>query len=259
MATPYDPQCDPVVTSLISEAEADPDVLGLVLLGSRSIGAIDTASDYDMTFVVTDDALARYQHIGREPRRGSTIDPPIDTTDIWTTALAKLRLDHIVAWMLPAWADARVLYDRTGETTCAVDALRFMPEQRAQDEIARWYDTYLNAVYRSLKAWKRGNALGGHLEAAESVTALVHTLFALERRWCPYSSRLFLHLGDLAGQGWDRDELRSILLTLTATGDPRFQQHTARRVVALLCDHGFDHIRQEWHGQIERVLNWTFA
>jgi hypothetical protein len=86
----------------------------------------------------------------------------------------------------------------------------------------------------------------------------VHTLFALERRWCPYSSRLHLHLGDLAGQGWDRDELRSILLLLASTGDPRVQQQVARRVVALLRERGFDQVLQAWHGQIERVLSWSF-
>jgi predicted nucleotidyltransferase len=169
MPTPYEPHADPVVQFLIVEARADPDVLGLVLLGSRSVGDIDAESDYDVTFVVTDEAMERYQRSGHLPPRGLTIEPPIDTTDIGTTALGELCLDQIVAWMLPAWADARVLYDRTGETTRGVDALRFMPLDRAQDEIARWYDTYLNAFYRSLKAWKRGNAFGGHLEAAESV------------------------------------------------------------------------------------------
>lgn len=259
MATPYDPQCDPVIGLLIGEAEADPDVLGLVLLGSRSVGDIDAESDYDVTFVVTDEAMDRYQHTEEVPRRGFTIDPPIDTTDIATVALVKLRPEHTIAWMLPAWSDAYVCYDRTGETTRAVDALRFMSEERARDETANWYDTYLNALYRSLKAWKRGNALGGRLEAAASVSALVHTLFALERRWCPYGSRLFLHLDNLAGQGWKGDGLRSILLTLASTGDPHFQQDIARRITALLRDRGFDHVLQAWHGQIERVLNWTFS
>ena len=259
MAPPSDPHVDAVIVQLIVEAETDPDVIGLVLLGSRSVGDSDAESDYDVTFVVTDAAMERYQHAGQLPPRGHTIDPPIDTTDVGTAALSRLDLRHLEAWQLPAWANARVLYDRTGETTRTVDALRFIPEERAWDETARWYDTYLNAVYRSLKAWRRGNALGGRLEAAESASALVHTLFALERRWCPYSSRLVLHLGDLAGQGWDQDDLRAILLALTASGDPHFQQQIARRVVVLLRDRGFDQVLQDWHGQIEHVLNWSFT
>ena len=160
--------------------------------------------------------------------------------------------------MLPTWADARVLYDRDGATTRAIEALRRMPEDEARAQVAEWYDTYLNALYRSLKSWRRGNSLGGRLEAVESIDPLLRTLYALERRWRPYSSRLSVHLHDLAGQGWDADELRSLLLSLAATGDPGLQQQVARRVVALLRARGFDHVVQEWHGQIEQVLAWTF-
>jgi hypothetical protein len=50
-----------------------------------------------------------------------------------------------------------------------------------------------------------------------------------------------------------------ILLMLTSTGDPHVQQHIARRVITLLRTRGYDHVLQAWQGQIERVLNWTFA
>jgi len=169
-----------------------------------------------------------------------------------------LRRESVATWTLPTWADARILYDRDGATTRAVEALRRMPEDEASVQVAEWYDTYLNALYRSLKSWRRGNSLGGRLEAVESIDALLRTLYALERRWRPYSSRLGVHLHELTGQGWDAGELRALLLSLAATGDPGLQQQVARHVVALLHDRGFDHVVREWHGQIEQVLAWTF-
>jgi len=254
---PYAVEADPVIHMLIAEATADADVIGLVLMGSRSVGVISPESDYDVYFVVTDEAMACYDRQGR-PSRGRTVDPPIDTTDLFTVAIGMLRRESVAAWTLPTWADARILYDRDGATTRAVETLRHMPEDEASVQVAEWYDTYLNALFRSLKSWRRGNSLGGRLEAVESIDALLRTLYALERRWRPYSSRLSAHLQELAGQGWDADELRSLLLSLAATADPGLQQQVARRVVALLRDRGFDHVVREWHGQIEQALAWTF-
>ncbi|HWQ15442.1 MAG TPA: nucleotidyltransferase domain-containing protein [Roseiflexaceae bacterium] len=255
---PYDPFADPVIQALVAEAQADPDVIGLVLTGSRALGEATDESDYDVIFVVTDEALARYEQAGEHPRRGTTVTPPIDTADIWNDAPRDLRLGKQVDWMLPAYAESLVLYDRNGETAPVIDAMRWMPEEQAQAEAAAWYDGYLNGLYRSLKCWRRGNELGGRLEAAGALPCLLRTLFALERRWCPYPSRLHRHLHHLEGQGWQPGELRAFLLDITATGDPRQQQQLARRVGSLLRARGFGHVYDGWNGQIDTALAWSF-
>ncbi len=153
-----------MIDGLAAEATADADVIGLVLMGSRSVGVITPESDYDVYFVVTDEAMARYDEQGR-PARGRSVDPPIDTTDLFAVAISMLRREGVATWTLPTWADARILYDRDGATTRAIEALRRMPEDEASVQVADWYDTYLNAPYRSLKSWRRGNSLGGRLEA----------------------------------------------------------------------------------------------
>jgi hypothetical protein len=249
---------DPTIQALIAEAEADIDVIGLVVTGSRAVGTVTAESDYDIVFVVTDTALDRYAAQGA-PVRGATVVPPIDVADLWHAAPRTLRLEAVVLWMLPAWAEARVLYDRTGETERVLAALRRMPEERARAEVTGWYDSYLNALYRSLKAWRRGDTLGGRLEAAETADALLHLLFALERRWRPYSSRVSLYLAELAGQGWQPEELRAILLTLVGTGDPTEQQQVARRVVRLLRERGYHAVYEGWDGKIDQALEWHFA
>src|SRR5215510_4220630 len=224
MSTPYDVQTDGIVQALIAEAVADPDVIGLVLTGSRAVGAVTPESDYDVIFVVSDEALARYEQTQITPARGTTITPPISTADIWNASPSHLQLDTVVDWMLPAYAEARVLYDRTGETTRLITTLRQMPADQAQTAVASWYDAYLNGLYRSLKAWRRGNELGGRMEAAQTADYLLHVLFALERHWRPYSSRLIFHLDKLEAQGWRSGEVRDILLDLISTGDPIRQQ-----------------------------------
>lgn len=250
---------DPVIQALIAEATAAPDVLGLVLSGSRAIGATGPDSDYDVAFVVTDEAMARYEETKTFPARGSTLPPSVSRKDMWNEAPRSLQLETVVTWMLPTWAEARILYDRTGELERIFAPLRFMSTERAKRAVAGFYDDYLNGFYRSLKCWRRGNTLGGRLEAAESTNSLLNLLFALEQRWRPYSSRLIFHLHHLAGQGWQQGELDAFLLDLIGTGNPTSQQALMRRVVPLLRERGYDHVYDDWEGQIDQALDWRFS
>jgi len=258
MSTNYDIHTDDVIQALIAEAEADPDVIGLVLIGSRAIDAVTPESDYDAIFVVTDEALARYEQTQTTPARGTTITPPINTKDIWNDSPCNLQIEKVESWAFPTYAEARVLYDRTGETTRLINALSQMPADQAQTAVVNWYGTYLNGMFRSLKSWRWGNELGGRMEAAQTADYLLHVLFALERQWRPYSSRLIFHLDKLEPQGWRSEELRAILLDLITTGDPNRQQIVGRRVTALLRERGFGHMEDEWDGRIAKALSWVF-
>jgi len=251
---PYNLDDDPVIEALRAEGAADPDVIGILVTGSRAVGVVTAESDYDVIFIVSDEAKERYEREQREPRRGGTIDPPIDTADMqWHECPRTLRSYNTFG------ADiCRVIYDRTGELTALSEELVRMPEDKARETAASSYDAYLNAFYRSLKSWRRGNELGARLEAAQSVDPLLHTLFALEREWRPFGSRLYLHLEKLKRQGWHDGELRGILLDLLTTGDPRRQQELARRVAALLAERGYGHVYDDWGGKIDAALGWNF-
>ena len=234
-----------MIQALIIEAAADPDVIGLVLTGSRAIGATGPDSDYDVVFVVTDEAMARYEATKTFPPRGLTLPSSISTKDLWHETPRRLQLNNVVAGVLPTWAEACILYDRNGETERIFAPLRFMTAEQAKKSVARFYDAYLNGFYRSLKCWRRGNTLGGRLEAAQSTDYLLHLLFALEQRWRPYSSRLIFHLHHLAGQGWQPGELEAFLLDLISTGNLTRQQVLMRRVAALLHERGYEHVYNE--------------
>jgi hypothetical protein len=123
--------------------------------------------------------------------------------------------------------------------------------------VLAWFDAYLNAFYRSLKAWRRGNELGARLQAAESAMHVVRVLFALERCWPPYHDRLATQLERLSSQGWEPGYLEATLLQLVRTGDPNLQQELEGRVEALVRGRGYD--VDLWDGEIERVRSWGFA
>ena len=103
-------------------------------------------------------------------------------------------------------------------------------------------------MYRSLKAWRRGDELGGRLQAADSAMHLLRTLFSLERRWPPYYDRLGTQLAALDAQGWPPGYLREALLGLVRTGDPTLQQELAARVEALMRARGYGQVIDAWDG-----------
>ena len=251
---PYNLDDDPVIHAIRAEGAADPDVIGILVTGSRAVGVVTAESDYDVIFIVSDETEARYEREKREPRRGDTIDPPIDTTDMqWHECPRTLRSYNTFG------ADVcRVVYDRTGDLTALSEELGRMPEEQARQAAATSYDGYLNCMFRSLKCWHRSNELGGRLEAAQSLDTLLGTLFALERLWRPFGSRLYLHLEKLKGQGWQDGELPRSLLDLLTTGDPRRQQEIARRVIALMAERGYGHVYDSWDGKIDAALGWGF-
>jgi hypothetical protein len=249
---------DPVLQALIAEAETDPEVIGLILTGSRGAGATHPESDYDVCFLVTDAAYDRYEREARHPLRGAALDPE-HKNDIWHERPRRFYQAELPAWEIAGFAEGRVLLDKTGETAAALAAFTIMTEAQARIEAANRYDDYLNCLYRSLKAWRRGNELGGRLQAAESAFALLQLLFALERRHRPYHDRLWLHLDSLASQGWQPGELQAILLDLISTGNPQRQQAIAWQVIALMRERGYEDVYIAWNGQIETILAWIFS
>jgi Domain of unknown function (DUF4037) len=246
---------DPLLQPLIAAAMADPEIEGLILGGSRGAGAHDAESDYDLVWVLADQAFDRRAERGESLHiRHDPGQPPLDVSYTCLRELA--RIAARASWELPGYATAHVLYDRTGQVAQAIQAMVTMPEERARADVLGWFDAYLNAFYRSLKAWRRGNQLGGQLQAAESALHLVRVLFALERRWAPYHDRLVGQLGTLAGQGWPPGYLHDALIKLVQTGDPKLQQELEARVEALVRSRGFD--PDMWDGEIERVKAFRF-
>jgi hypothetical protein len=246
---------DPVIQAFIAEARADPEIIGLLLSGSLAAGMIHPESDYDVVYVLTDQAHARYSAGNNWPKLGANAHTS-KAKDLWHDCPRGLRTAAEIGD--GSYTESEVLLDKTGELAELHALLAYMPEPKAKEVVEKSYDGYLNGLMRSCKAWRRGNELGARVMAAESATHLLHTLFALERRWRPWNDRLPIKLALLDGQGWQPGELHTILLDLIAHGEPRRQQAIARRVIALLRARGFGQVYDDWNGEIDDVLSWSF-
>ena len=202
--------------------------------GSRAAGSEHADSDYDLIRVVTEE---EYERRDRHVKDGVT-DVVLQTPE---------RLRRLVGdrgWYTSLFLSARVIVDKTGEVEGLVRAIVDAANEAAYAAVAEEYDGYLNCWTRSMKAWRRGDDLGGRLQAAQSSGYLVRALFGLEHRWPPYLDALAPALPAIEqAQGWGDGFLRDALLRLAGDGDPVFQQAFEARVEALMAARGFQH---EW-------------
>ena len=228
-----------VLDEIAAEVREDPESIGLILHGSRAAGVHRPDSDYDLVRVVTDASYSARHRRGelREKRPG----PP--GADVVYASPERLRA-HAASTdgYTGMYVTAQVVVDTDGKVAELVRSIGGEAGRLARAELEEIYDGYLNCFVRSLKAWRRGDELGGRMQAAESCLYLVRLLFALEERWPPYHDQLRGPLRELEGmQGWEDDYLGAALTRVLDTGDPSFQQELELRVEGLLESRGIAH------------------
>jgi hypothetical protein len=226
-----------VLDEVTREVEADPTSVGLILHGSRAAGTARDGSDFDLMRVVDDETYPDRAELREKRVGGDGL-----AADLFYSSPARLRqLAEEPDWQVGMLVTGRVLVDR-GPLASIVETTLARAGEHAYASLDEHYDAYLNCFVRSLKSWRRGDELGGRMQAAESGLYLVRLLFALERRWHPYHDQLSGPLGELeALQGWRRGELAEALLRLVRDADPAFQQQLELRVEELLESRGVQH------------------
>jgi hypothetical protein len=240
---------DPVIAEVVDEVVGDPDAIGLLLHGSRALGAASADSSYDFACVLTDDAYERRtQRRTAVERRFRAGLPMVEIT--YESSGRLKRASRAGSTRGAALANASVLVDKTGEIEALLDAL-VAPEEQVRDSVAYEYDRYIHGFAHSLKALSRGDDLGSRAHAAQSALHLVRALFGLEGRRAPYLDQLSIRLPELEGpQGWRPGFLNRALHRLLYAPDPPFQQMLERRVSRLMESRGIQH---GWRHDLDRL------
>ena len=248
-----------MLAPLVEQARGDPETLGLILSGSRGDDCGDEESDYDLIWVLTDEGFERRKAGGVPLRQDSDVVGGRYLLSIRSTSPSRLaELAAKPSWRTYGYVASKVLLDKTGAVAEALRVIATMPEEQARLDAAAWFDAYLNAFYRAMKASRRGNELGARLQAANSVEYLVKALFSLDRRRPPYHDRLERHLSDLDDQGWSPGYLRDTFVAILRTANPKRQQELEVRVEALMRDRGFGKVLDDWGLDIEWVKAFRF-
>lgn len=241
---------DAFLARCVHEWQTDPHVLAAILTGSRAAGCWDAESDYDITLVLTEEAYQADQ----------TPHVPGYLLDVVRSSLSRLReLAAKPGWWTPGFVGAKVLFDKTGEMEAILHAMVSLPPDKARADTAGWLDAYLNSFYRGMKAARRGDLLGAHLHAAESMHHLLKALFCLHGIVPPYHDRLRGNWKLLTKAPWRDGELEDRIHHIMKTADPTAQQKLEREVAELMRSEGYGHVADSWGGELERVRSFEFG
>jgi len=229
--------------ALVRSARDDPNILGIIVSGSRGAGRGSPRSDHDVKVVVRD-------AVEREYRRRFVRPPPgLD-----------LRVEGVSAFAHgadrgpqtegygPAFAHIRVPVDKTGRVARIARDKARVPRGRVRSYTAAQLDGYLNELLRSLKSFREGNALAGHLEATRSLPYLFEALYGSEGRWAPYAKYLEWELRafPLRNTPLPAARLLGLVRRILRSGDRSSQRAVFRAVERSFRRRGYGRVFDSW-------------
>lgn len=216
---------------------ADPAVLGVVLVGSKSRGHGDQRSDDDLEVLLTDEAAAAIAPSaclellvqGEGESRRVIYDAQL-------TSLSSLVAKRDSTFDLDHWPyeRAEILFARDPRVREAVGAAALMsPSFRARRLRHATIDAWI-APYRAVKTFERGFLAAGRLLVARGARALVRIVFALEGRWVPLDHWLEPELATLT----DPASVVPMILAALREGSPKPLEEALARLEEPLAAEG---------------------
>jgi len=232
---------------VLKTVEHDPNVLGFILLGSRGKGFENMMSDYDVGMVVKDEIAEEYKR---------KFDTPFKDMDMPVYGMTEF--ENYAQWGSPEtvgerydFAHCKILIDRTGEIQKIVEEKGKIPSAIQHDFVYNALDAYVNAVFRSVKAWKNKNPTGAQLEAATSIPFFLEALFGVYSRPRPYNAYLVKELEKypLENLPWQPAELVQTLIAIIRTADLKTQQRLLKESEQFFREKGFGKMFDAWEGK----------
>ena len=237
--------------ALLKSARADPNILGIVLSGSRGAGRGTAHSDYDILVVVRDLVTRSYSlRFARPP-----IGLDIRVQGVSTFRRGEDRASQTEGYG-PAFAHIKVPIDKTGRIAKVAREKARIPMNRVRSYTAAQLDGYINELLRSLKCFHGGNPLAGHLEATRSLPYLFETIFGSEGRWAPYAKYLEWELREfpLRKPLLPTATLLRLVRRVLRDGDVRSQRTLFLAVERALRPRGYGRVFDGWQPSQLRLL-----
>ena len=232
---------------VVSRAEGDPSVLGLVLGGGRGKGVFSAASDYDIAIVVTNDVPEDVAKGYRSLYEAEVIDIHVLTLDEFRRAG---DWGSTSAWAAYGFSHLTAQIDKTGEIQVILDRKGTIPADEVPDFVERSLDAFLNQYYRAFKNHRDGHAIAARLDAVECIPLLLNVLFGEEGRVRPYNKFLEWELTryPLRCMPWDAGAILKLVRSVLEDGDIAPLTELYRRTRDAAIGLGFTRAISGWEG-----------
>ena len=244
---------------LVERAEADEEVLGLVLTGSRGRGPFARDdSDWDVRLVVRDE-----KNTAGADRYGTPHGSPVEVVVL---SLGDFQRIGVVGSETEcdrySYVHARVVVDKLDGRIAGLVTQKATLTRQEADAVARpALGAYINCCFRSTTNIARGRVLEGRLDAAESISPFLTALFALHGRVRPFNKFLLWELDayPLGDPAWAAERLARELAAATESGDLVVQQALFRDLERLARSRGFGAAFDEWEPELGWLRGATTA
>lgn len=239
---------------IVVEAQTNPDILGLILIGSRGKGFKNESSDYDAVLITKDESVEKIKQ-EYEAKKLADIDLAIySLLSFRNYATWNSKED----WDRYSYAHTKILVDKTDELEEIIKEKGYIPKEKHKQFIEWWIDGYVNGVFRSVKCIKNNNKLGAHLEAVNSILDLLTLVFGINGRHRPFlgyveKELLTYPLHDLP---WTVQDFTTKISKVLKSGDLKTQQELLRGVEAWCRTIGYGHMFDGWEGKDKWTMDY---
>lgn len=241
--------------SIVDEAKNDPNVLGLILVGSRGKEFENEYSDYDAIIILKDEAS---EEIIEKYKNKKSVDMDLKIYSI-SDFKNYATWDSAMAWDRYTFAHVKILINKTEELEKIINDKGCIPKDKQKQFIEWWLDGYMNGAFRSIKALRNKNELGARLEATNSMLDLLTLVFAVNGRHRPflgYTEKELIKY-PLEKLPWEVSDFIKMISLVLKTSDLKTQQKLLRDIENWCQGLGYGHIIDAWEGKDKWAINLT--
>lgn len=236
----------PETRARLEQWRADPEVVGVLLVGSKSRGFDDELSDDDLEVVLEDRSFAGRSTAdclelgfeGGTSAMGSALPAtfPKLAYDAQVLPIGDLVRKGGSPFDLDRWPYQRavVLFDRDGRVASAVATAGAMDDAFRRARLRHATIDASGAARRAVKTHRRGLEGSARFMVARSARALLRIAFALDSRWTPQENWLEKELATLP----DPERVGPAALEAIATGKPEPALEALQRLEPRLTEAG---------------------
>ncbi|MGI8419286.1 MAG: hypothetical protein ACR2LN_01430 [Candidatus Levyibacteriota bacterium] len=239
----------------LNDAQTDPNILGVILAGSRRFGLQNKDSDCDTYLIfkdtVTPAVIRRYKKDYEKKYEKLTIDLSNKALQTRKTFEHYAQIGKSFAWDRYNLVHAKVEIDKTeGEITQLLQQKAFLSPKETTALINDHLGDYITHVYRSMRSYDADKKTAALIDAAESIHYLLTTLFALHNRVRPFNKYLEFELTTypLANFSWEPREFLTMLTRITQKADPTAQRMIYNKIETLARSKSYGYKYDAWGG-----------
>lgn len=211
---------------------ANPDVLGIVLVGSASRHYSDDLSDCDLEIITTDYFF--YSRTEQEQffrLKDDKIECAlVPESDFSAKKHSTADVDH---W---PYTSCAVLHDPDGYVMNEIEQIVVMPDEVCQARIKLHYFEFLFSARKISRTMQRGDELNVRLVAAQAAMIAVKLLFVLQHHWPPIMHWSAQNLAQLEGIP---STIKPLLVQLLSQPHPAAADQLIKQIDTLLGEAGF--------------------